>query len=276
MSRKIQPEAWGTPEKACVTLTFGEVAENGVKMQQIGEISEDGFLVSELEAARDAFTEKGAKATLYHLNDLFEGSGEVQAAILVVRGGLRALGVDPDDIFEEQKSLSPDQKCLNRGRVVNKWARYNLCYSDESQPPDYEKGHGTIISYAQVPHLQSLREKLPEVLGEKARDLKVEGNYYYDAEKTYIGWHGDTERRLVIGTRFGADFDFWIQYYQRSVAVGKALRITLHHGDLYVLSEKAVGTDWKMKVIPTLRHAAGPSKLFMRTPSEEETILFED
>jgi hypothetical protein len=34
----------------------------------------------------------------------------------------------------------------------------------------------------------------------------------------------------------------------------------LNHGDLYVMSEKAVGQDWKRKVIPTLRHAAGAKK----------------
>jgi hypothetical protein len=34
----------------------------------------------------------------------------------------------------------------------------------------------------------------------------------------------------------------------------------LHSGDLYVMSEKAVGTDVKKKKIATLRHAAGASK----------------
>lgn len=29
---------------------------------------------------------------------------------------------------------------------------------------------------------------------------------------------------------------------------------------MYVMSEKAVGTDWKMSKIPTLRHATGCKK----------------
>jgi hypothetical protein len=29
---------------------------------------------------------------------------------------------------------------------------------------------------------------------------------------------------------------------------------------MYIMSEKAVGTDWKMKNIPTLRHATGAKK----------------
>lgn len=31
-------------------------------------------------------------------------------------------------------------------------------------------------------------------------------------------------------------------------------------GDIYVMSEKAVGTDWKKKNLYTLRHATGCSK----------------
>ena len=33
--------------------------------------------------------------------------------------------------------------------------------------------------------------------------------------------------------------------------------ITLNHGDIYIMSEKSVGNDWKRRKIPTLRHAAG-------------------
>jgi hypothetical protein len=33
--------------------------------------------------------------------------------------------------------------------------------------------------------------------------------------------------------------------------------IELAHGDMYAMSEKAVGFDWKKKKIFTLRHATG-------------------
>lgn len=42
----------------------------------------------------------------------------------------------------------------------------------------------------------------------------------------------------------------------------------LHYGDLYIMSKKAVGTDWKKKIIPTLRHTAGNSK-YTTLPSNE-------
>jgi hypothetical protein len=35
------------------------------------------------------------------------------------------------------------------------------------------------------------------------------------------------------------------------------MTIKLNDGDMYIMSEKAVGTDWKKKNICTLRHSAG-------------------
>jgi hypothetical protein len=34
----------------------------------------------------------------------------------------------------------------------------------------------------------------------------------------------------------------------------------MNPGDVYIMSEKTVGTDWKKKTIPTLRHATGCAK----------------
>ena len=34
----------------------------------------------------------------------------------------------------------------------------------------------------------------------------------------------------------------------------------LNHGDIYIMSEKAVGTDWKKNSILSVRHAAGCDK----------------
>lgn len=39
--------------------------------------------------------------------------------------------------------------------------------------------------------------------------------------------------------------------------IGKRAEIILQHGDMYVMSEKAVGTDWQRPSKIELRHAAG-------------------
>lgn len=50
------------------------------------------------------------------------------------------------------------------------------------------------------------------------------------------------------------------QWYYRSKPIGKNFSVNIAPGDFYVMSEKAVGTDWKKSSILTLRHASGSAK----------------
>ena len=47
------------------------------------------------------------------------------------------------------------------------------------------------------------------------------------------------------------------QWFQHGKVVGNPIDVLLNSGDVYIMSEKAVGQDWKRKNIPTLRHSAG-------------------
>ena len=91
-------------------------------------------------------------------------------------------------------------------------------------------------------------------------ELAAEGNYYFDVTKCGIGFHGDSERKKVVGVRFGASMPLHYQWFQDGSPVGRRQIINLHCGDLYVMSEKATGHDWKRRSQLTLRHAAGCSK----------------
>ncbi len=173
---------------------------------------------------------------------------------------LEPLGKTAADLFQEQAALNVDKKAFMYGRVVNKHARWNLCFDDIGHEPEYEHGKGRVVEYKTIPLTKYLKEALPRYFGTKAEGLKCEGNYYYDITKCGIGFHGDSERRKVIGVRLGASLDLHFQWYVEGSPMGDRILIPLHGGDLYVLSEKAVGTDWKLKKIPTLRHATGCSK----------------
>ena len=111
-----------------------------------------------------------------------------------------------------------------------------------------------------MPLLSKIRDTLPTFLGNKATEMACEGNYYYDVSKCRIGFHGDGERKRVVGLRLGASIPLHYQWFQKSRPVGERSIIMLNHGDLYVMSEKAVGTDWLYKNTLTLRHAAGSKK----------------
>ena len=141
----------------------------------------------------------------------------------------------------------------------NKKARYNVCFDEKEQKPEYEKGKGTVVAFEQVPSLNKIRMNLDQYLGPKAENLKAEGNLYYDVEKCYIGFHGDSERKIVVAFRFG-DLPLYYQWYLQGKTIGERLELKLKSGDIYIMSEKASGNDWKQRKIPTLRHAAGHLK----------------
>jgi hypothetical protein len=66
---------------------------------------------------------------------------------------------------------------------------------------------------------------------------------------------------MVVAIRTGTNsMNLHYQWFHDSKKVGKNFSIRIAPGDLYVMSEKAVGTDWKRKSILTLRHATGASK----------------
>jgi hypothetical protein len=107
------------------------------------------------------------------------------------------------------------------------------------------------------------KKKLPKYLGVKAKHLIGELNHYYNVNKCGIGYHGDTERRIVICIRLGASIPLNYYWYKNSKRVGNRIIVEdLTEGDMYIMSDKAVGYDWKLRKGGrlTLRHSAGCAK----------------
>ena len=263
--KKTKKKSSANKTQRTITITFGDQAENHKGMQMIGELAEEGFTLADLKAAKALFEAKDCKCELIKLHkDIDEEVKLDKAAILIVRQGVNALlaskGKDEDDLYAEQKALDWDSKAFMYGRVVNKKARYNLCFGKKAQKPDYEEGKGRVIAFKDVECTNIIRKKLKKFVGEKAASLVAEGNYYYDITQCGIGFHGDSERKKVIALRLGASMSLHYQWYQNSKPLGERIKIKLHHGDLYIMNEKATGFDWKKKKIPTLRHAAGSAK----------------
>lgn len=226
-----------------VTLTFGEQAENHVGMEIVGDgLSERGYSVCELELLCDVYDGK-----MYDLGD--------GAKVLVIEGGVEKLLGEGShlSLYEELRSCDWDKKAFMYGRVVNKKARWNLIFGEEGRAPDYENKKGRVVGFWD--NLKRLYVEICEMMGEK--ELRVEGNYYYDLKRCGIGFHGDSERRKVVGVRLGGDEDLVFQWFYKGEEIGEKISIPLRGGDVYVMSEKATGTDWKLKNIKTLRHAVG-------------------
>jgi hypothetical protein len=142
------------------------------------------------------------------------------------------------------------------GRVVNKITRYNLCYGNTPQEPDYKDGKPRIVSYDKVPLLKKCMDTIPSTLGKKFENLNSESILYFDIERCGLGFHGDSERKRVNVIRLGAPFSLHFQWFCNSEKVGEQMSFELPGNCFYVMSEKATGRDWKKRGF-SLRHATG-------------------
>ena len=248
--------------KPAICITAGEQSENHVGMKINGNgLSTNGFTIEELLHFKTILQEREIECEYYRLDDALEDKENSEpAALLIVRNGVERLTDNPaNNMLSEQLAFKWDTKYWDtrRSRVLNKRARYNVCYGPEEQTPDYENKKGTIIAYENVPILKSWRESLGLLFGEKASNLEVEGNLYYDTKKCGIGFHGDSERKKVIACSLGESRPIHWQWYEKSIPIGKRIKFVLNNGDMYIMSEKTSGFDWKKRNIKTLRHAAG-------------------
>lgn len=233
----------------CYTVTFGDVAENHVGMEKRGKPANAGISVSELQVYEKRLTSAGARNV--KILDLVQPAADdlrtvmedgnldtLKAAVMVVRNGVdKLMGEGAATKLErELRQLRWDTQCLQRGRVVNKHTRCNLCFGSEHQMADFAAGKGTVYAWHEVPLLDQLRQRLIQVLDDpKVRDLQAEGNHYPDVRygafglpcceahspslpfptsdpsESGIGYHGDGERRIVIAVRVGEPIP---QHYQ--------------------------------------------------------------
>jgi len=65
----------------------------------------------------------------------------------------------------DEKQKRWDVKKYAYGKVQDMHARYNLCYADVAQEPDYEKKKGRIYSFADLSCLDQLRSEIPNFVG---------------------------------------------------------------------------------------------------------------
>lgn len=253
------------------TLTFGDVAENHARMVKHGVMADRGFTRDELITTKRWFKSKGATTKLIKLHNYLPDdiSNEIKKAnkawILVIKNGVNLILNDNNGataLYDEQNALPKDMKALMYGRVVSKHARHNLCFGDNAIASNYEVGQGTVVAFDDVPLTKRIRETLGTILP-SMNDLQLEGNYYYDVNTCGIGWHGDGERFKVVGIRLGATIPLVYCWFHNNKPITNIINendMKLDHGDIYIMSEKAVGNDWKKKNSYTLRHAAGSKK----------------
>ena len=257
------------------TLTFGDRAENQKGMEIIGNCAQKGLSVAELREIEVYLVTLGMECRCISLGQLVPQQFTAEAAVLVIQNGVNGLLKDSegeDAMYKELRSMPKDTTYLNSfGKVVNKKARHNNTLADYDQTPDIPNRKGTVVNFKDYPMTGKLRDAIRELISYSS--LVGELNHYFDAEKCSIGWHGDEERKIAVGARFGYganEFPLKFQWYMKGKPIGCEGNIKLHTGDVYIMSEKAVGYDtWAKPWIPTLRHAAGKATGTKRKAGEE-------
>ena len=265
--------------KPFATFTFGNKAEHHAGMEMTGKNVAQGIPEAEFPAMAKHLRALGFEVELVDLSAAPLKHGQEErlppACVLVVRHALQTMAareggdaphvLHPKTFLEKTMELPWDRKFLNKrpgknyDKVLNKQARYNLVFDGEGSEANYEKGRGTVVAFRDFAPLEYLRRQLPSLFGPSTKDLVAEGNLYFDSSKCGIGFHGDGERRVVVAVRLGESSPLHYRWYKKTNTISEDVRLVLDAGDMYVMSEKAVGHDWKKQLIPTLRHAAGKS-----------------
>ena len=288
-------------ERISLTMAPGGENHRGNQLIGTLPVPGQGFTAAEVKEMHHFFSEKTPLQTrLLDLNALggVTNPGVEKAAVLLIRNYLN--NTETEAIYKELVRTKWDRKYLDpkkyedlldskgnkvrdangkivkdrrrRGRVMNKHARANLCFADGvSQRPNYRNGEGTIVDWNTTLMLKGAKDRIVQDLKagltKKASKEKVvvnviEGNRYFDLKKCGIGFHGDTERNVVIAVTIGGGGNYHLRWswYRNSAPHGDPIDVYLNDGDVYVMSEKAVGTDWKRRSIFTLRHSAGCPK----------------
>lgn len=278
---EVQPPSGPSPAEATpapagagpsrYAITFGEVAIAHVGGKEVGNgIASRGFTVQELEAAAEAIKARGGRAHVTPLSDILPPSlqtSETAAAVLVVRDGaallLGCLDAADQLLREQAESVCYDTMYWDtrRKRPLHKRARHNMVFGEEEVAASDGYQQCTVRAFAALPLLNRVRERLPSVFGSGAQGLHAEGNHYFE-ERSGIGFHGDSERKIVICLSLGQPTT--LRYCWRMPGSSEhtlpPVDVQVGHGDVYVMSEKATGYDWRYTSRPRLVHAAGASK----------------
>ena len=238
------------------TLTFGEQVEAFAGMETYGKLAESGFTEDEILASKKVFDDEGIVTEFHVLNNLLNVEAK-RGVVLVIRNGAQCISKGRlDKIRQEVCGLKLDTQAIMRKRVVEKRARLNTVLADFSQEIDMAKGCCSVYNFANLQEISRIRSGLSHYFGEKALNLNGEINHYHHKD-SFISPHGDGERKIVIGVRFGEEFPLWFQWYHKSQRVSQKLRIDLQDGDMYVMSDFARGANWKKPSEYSLRHSAG-------------------
>lgn len=267
-----RPGILAPANKISFSFTFARCGEVRTGAQRIGNPDDDtSFSMDELRHVQARLQMSGFTSEIFEFGPYLPAEyGTYDEGVLVIRNALDIFHVPKEEFYEEALTYPYDTQAWMRGAVKNLQARYNNVFADFEQPSDPANKIGLVVNFSSTKYLSHVRTYLPLIFGEKAENLVCEMNRYPDVDKSGIGFHGDSERSMVICLRSGADNPCAWYWRHRSRRISQRMDVELHDGDMYVMSRGAVGKDWKKPSLVTLVHAAGAKYIAVPEKKKKE------
>ena len=236
------------------TALFGDCVKR--EAPATGSIAPQGFSPKHLREIASVLRKQSIETEIVELTPHCDRTDAEEACVLIIRGYDPSLA---DDSLRRVQQLSYDTFTKMYGAVRQAHSRHMVYAAAEERKAQPENGLHTVVPWSDLQELDKARKWVTGVLGtadvQSACILR-----YPDIRRCGIRFHGDGERRQTILYRLGPNSirsPLHLQWYMQGAPISQPITITLEHGDFCVSSAKAVGTDWKRRSIPTLRHATG-------------------
>ena len=195
-----------------------------------------------------------------------------KACILVIKNGIELLmeSTDAAKLYKEQEQVRYDGRFFDKNKVKVRRAHKTMLFATEGRNASDDYTQPSVTAFSEVPLANKIRTSFQTLLGDRAADLNVNGTKYHTSvyEKgddgksmknpSNMGWHGNDNCKIVVGVCLGASASLsfiWRLPGSQKNLTDTRVTIPLTHGDVYVLSEKAIGYDYKSSSLLRCLHS---------------------
>ena len=173
-------------------------------------------------------------------------------------------------LYKEQDEIRYSGRFLDKGKLKIRRAHKTMAFGVEGRDASDDYTQPTVTAFSEVPMMDKIRTSLQNLLGNRTADLEVDGTKYHTSfhekgddgkpmkKNSNKGWHGGDKRTIVIGVCLGApvtlSFIWRLPGSQKNLDDTK-VSVSLTHGDVYVMSEIAIGSNWKSSSLLRCLHS---------------------
>lgn len=157
-----------------------------------------------------------------------------------------------DNIYEDLLNVNWDKKIFLRNKIVNRIEKYVITINKEKQEPNYNIGEYRVLKYDNFDTLNNLKDKLLLLFNQES--FICQGDYYYNHEKLNLKYQGSKVNNMIC-IHLGDPIKLSYKWFFANKSVSDDFMITLNHGDLYIMNEKATGHDCKLKKNTVLKYS---------------------